>query len=240
MSLELQGVTRKFGNLAVLEDFSLECPSGAVSVLLGPSGCGKTTILNLLAGLLEPDAGTIRLGGKTARESRVSYLFQDPRLLPWMTVEKNLDFVLSPDIPPPERKDLIARHLRRVSLQEAAGKYPAELSGGMARRTSMARAFIFESETLLMDEPFQGLDLPLKFDLIRSFEEALRRDPKTTLFVTHDMEEALMLGDEIHVLSNPPAKIRLSLVHPVPRAERFPGHEGFSALERKLFDALRQ
>jgi NitT/TauT family transport system ATP-binding protein len=90
-----------------------------------------------------------------------------------------------------------------------------------------------------MDEPFQGLDLPLKFQLIRSFEDARERDPKTTLFVTHDMEEALLLGDEIYVLSRPPAVVRLAISHPVSRGERYPGHEGFSALERALFEALR-
>ena len=239
MSLLLEGVAKRFGDLRVLENFSMTFPDKKVSVLLGPSGSGKTTVLNLLAGLLEPDAGKILVGGRPPAEARVSYLFQDPRLLPWMTVEKNLDFVLSPDIPREERRTRIRNHLEQVSMDTAADRYPAELSGGMARRAAMARAFIFESEALLMDEPFQGLDLPLKFQLVRSFEEARTRDPKTTLFVTHDMEEALLLGDEIHVLSRPPAAVKLSLSNPVPRRDRYPGHEGFSALERVLFEALR-
>jgi NitT/TauT family transport system ATP-binding protein len=239
VSLILEGVTKRFGDLRVLEDFSMVFPENKVSVLLGPSGSGKTTVLNLLAGLLEPCAGRILVGGRPAGEVRVSYLFQDPRLLPWMTVEKNLDFVLSPTLAREERRSRIKTCLEQVSLAAAAGRYPAELSGGMARRAAMARAFLFESEALLMDEPFQGLDLPLKFQLIRSFEDALGRDLKTTLFVTHDMEEALLLGDEIHVLSRPPAVVRLSLSHPVPRRDRYPGHEGFSALERMLFEALQ-
>ncbi len=238
MSLVLDGVAKSFPDAAVFRDFSASFPAGKVSVLLGPSGSGKTTILNLLSGLLEPDAGTVSLEGRSPGEARVSYLFQDPRLLPWMTVEKNLEFVLPDGMPRNRKRELIEARLAEVSLLDAARKYPAELSGGMARRAAMARAFIFESEALLMDEPFQGLDLPLKLSLIRTFEAALGGNPKTVLFVTHDMEEALLLGDEIFVLSRPPARVRLRLPHPVPRGERFPGHEGFPALERELFEAL--
>lgn len=238
MSLILQGVDKSFYDLRVFKDFSARFPAGKVSVLLGPSGSGKTTILNLLSGLLEPDAGTVRLGEMSPHHARVSYLFQEPRLLPWMTVEKNLDFVLPLDMPRARRRELIAARLKEVSLLEAARKYPAELSGGMARRAAMARAFIFQSQALLMDEPFQGLDLPLKLSLIRTFETALEANPQTVLFVTHDMEEALLLGDEIFVLSQPPARISLQLSHPIIRQRRHPGHEGFPALERELFQAL--
>jgi len=238
VSIVVRNVAKAFGDLEVFRDFSHVFPAGKVSVVLGPSGSGKTTLLNLIAGILPADSGSIELFGKPAGEARVSYLFQEPRLLPWMCVEKNLDFVLSPDLPKAERRRLVSEALKTVSLAEAGRKYPAELSGGMARRASMARAFLFESESLLMDEPFTGLDLPLKFGLIRSFEEARAAKGITTVFVTHDMEEALLLGDEIHVLSQPPAAIRLSLVHPVPRTERYPGHEAFSAMERELYRAL--
>jgi NitT/TauT family transport system ATP-binding protein len=194
-----------------------------------------------LAGLLVPDGGSLLVNGKPAELARVSYLFQQPRLVPWLTVEKNLDFVLSPDIPRQERKARIARRLRQVSLEDAARKYPSELSGGMARRAAMARAFLFESEALLMDEPFQGLDLPLKFSLLSLCrrESSAGGFNKTTLFVTHDMQEALLLGDEIFVLSPPPARIALSLINPVSPEERTPGHEGFAPLERELFAALK-
>jgi NitT/TauT family transport system ATP-binding protein len=238
MILELKGVTKSYGPLRVMRNFSASFPAHEIGVLLGPSGCGKTTILNLLAGLLKPDAGDVTIGGIPAAESRVSYLFQEPRLLPWLTVEKNLDFILSPRLPTAERYEKIEKYLREVSLYDARRKYPFELSGGMARRAAMARAFLFESNALLMDEPFQGLDLPLKFQLMKSFEKARRLDRKTTLFVTHDIEEALLLGDRIHVLSPPPTHIVYSLDHPVPREERIPGHPLFSALERDLFQIL--
>lgn len=238
MSLVLQGVTKTFPDVTVFRDLSAVFPAGRVSVLLGPSGSGKTTILNLLSGLLEADAGQVLLGDRSPVEARVSYLFQEPRLLPWLTVEKNLDFVLPPGLPRSRRKELIAARLEEVSLTGAARKYPSELSGGMARRAAMARAFIFESQALLMDEPFQGLDLPLKLSLIRTFETALEANPKTVLFVTHNMEEALLLGDEIFVLSQPPARVCLHLSHPVPRGRRYPGHEGFPELERRIFRAL--
>ena len=246
MSLRVEDLVKKFalpadgGHMVLFDGFSLACESSTVSVLLGPSGCGKTTLLNLLAGLLFPDRGNLYVNGRPAAGARVSYLFQEPRLLPWLTVEKNLDFVLSPDMPRSERKALIRSHLARVSLDAERKKYPAELSGGMAQRAAMARAFLFESEALLMDEPFQGLDLPLKFSLIASLREARKAAPKTTLFVTHDMHEALLLGDEIFVLSRPPARVVFSLVNPVPPNERVHGHGDFPQLERKLFEALKE
>jgi len=238
VSIVILNVSKAFAGLEIFRDFSHVFPGGKVSVVLGPSGSGKTTLLNLMAGIVPADSGRIELFGRPAGEARVSYLFQEPRLLPWMSVGKNLDFVLSPDLPKTERRRLVGGVLETVSLAEATDKFPAELSGGMARRAAMARAFLFESDSLLMDEPFTGLDLPLKFSLIRSFETARAAKGLTTVFVTHDMEEALLLGDEIHVLSPPPAEIRLSLVHPVPRSERCPGHEAFSALERELYRAL--
>ncbi|MDR1931580.1 MAG: ABC transporter ATP-binding protein [Spirochaetales bacterium] len=245
MSLLARDITKRFGcpeagSLTLFDNFSLSFESEKISVILGPSGCGKTTLLNLLAGLISPDRGTLLVNGKPAAQARVSYLFQQPRLLPWLTVEKNLDFVLSPDIPAGERKALIREHLRQVSLEGSLHKYPSELSGGMAQRAAMARAFLFESEALLMDEPFQGLDPPLKFSLISSFREVRARRPRTTLFVTHDIQEALLLGDKIFVFSRPPARVAASLVNPVPPQERLSGHEEFSRLEKELFQALKE
>ena len=248
MSIRVENLGKKFtlpadsktdGDLLLFDNFFLSCENAKVSVLMGPSGCGKTTLLNLLAGLLHPDRGSLSVNDRPAKEARVSYLFQEPRLLPWLTVEENLDFVLSPDIPRRERKALIRSHLTRVSLDAERKKYPAELSGGMAQRAAMARAFVFESEALLMDEPFQGLDQPLKFSLIDSLRSEREATPKTTLFVTHDMREALLLGDEISVLSRPPSRVVFSLANPVPPEERRPSHGEFPMLEKKLFEALR-
>jgi NitT/TauT family transport system ATP-binding protein len=235
----VQNLCGGFADLVLFDDFSFSCAAGRTSVLLGPSGCGKTTLLNLLAGLLAPESGTLLVHGLPAGEARVSYLFQQPRLLPWLTVEQNLDFVLSPDIPRRERQARIREHLRQVSLEDAAGKYPGGLSGGMAQRAAMARAFCFESEALLMDEAFQGLDLPLKFSLIASFQALMTRRPKTTLFVTHDIREALLVGDDIFVLSQPPARIVFSLANPVPRSMRSPDCADFPHLEKDLFEALK-
>ncbi|MDR1624900.1 MAG: ATP-binding cassette domain-containing protein [Spirochaetia bacterium] len=234
----VQNLRKGFGDFTLFDDFSFSCGGGRTSVLLGPSGCGKTTLLNLLAGLAAADSGRLLLHGLPAGAGRVSYLFQQPRLLPWLTVEKNLDFVLPPRIPRRERQALIQGQLARVSLEDAAGKYPRELSGGMAQRAAMARAFLFESETLLMDEAFQGLDLPLKFSLIAAFQKLAGALPKTTLFVTHDIREALLVGDDIFVLSRPPARVVLSMANPVPREGRSPGCAEFPRLEKELLAAL--
>jgi NitT/TauT family transport system ATP-binding protein len=239
-ALLVQNLRKSFGTCTLFDDFSFAWKEGRISVLLGPSGCGKTTLLNLFAGLVLPDSGRLSLHGLPAGAARVSYLFQQPRLLPWLTVEKNLDFVLPPDIPRRERRALILGQLRQVALADAAGKYPGELSGGMAQRAAMARAFFFESETLLMDEAFQSLDLPLKLSLIAVFQDMVKRFPKTTLFVTHDIREALLVGDDIFVLSRPPARIVFSLTNPVPRGERSPSCGEFPRLEMELFAALGQ
>jgi NitT/TauT family transport system ATP-binding protein len=234
------GPRGKSGELVLFEDFCLACESSRVSVILGPSGCGKTTLLNLLAGLITPDRGTLLVNGKPAGLARVSYVFQEPRLLPWLTVEKNLDFVLSPDVPRRERKLRIRERLRQVCLEGAARKYPRELSGGMAQRAAMARAFLFESDALLMDEPFRGLELPLKYSLIASFREARKAKGGAALFVTHDIREALLLGDRIFLFSPPPARVVFSLENPVAPEERLPGHQDFPRLEKELLAAMGQ
>ena len=243
MSLVVSGLCKSYTQpeaFTLFRDFSLNCERAQVSVILGPSGCGKTTLLRLLAGLVSPDSGSLLVNGKPAGYARVSCLFQQPRLLPWLTVEKNLDFVLSPDTPRQERARRIREHLSRVCLEDAAHKYPAELSGGMAQRAIMARAFLFQSEALLMDEPFQSLDLSLKYSLIKAFQEMRNSagNPLSTLFITHAMDEALLLGDRIFVLSRPPARVVFSLVNPVPPTERLPGNGEFPRLEKELFKAL--
>lgn len=184
--IELRNVTQKYGALTVYENFSLSLEEGKIACILGASGCGKTTLLNMLAGLV-PFSGTIE------PMQPCSYIFQQPRLVPNLTVEGNLRLVC-------RDAARIRDMLGRIGLADKAKAYPVELSGGQAQRVSIARAFLHPSSLLLMDEPFSSLDTALKIRLMRLFAEIWREERRTVLFVTHDVEEAYMLAHRALVL----------------------------------------
>lgn len=234
MSISLENVSVQFGELHVLNNISMSFPEGKISVVLGPSGCGKTTILNLITSMTVPESG--RVSVKKGR--KFSYLFQEPRLLPWLTVEGNLRFVLDEAGSSKKREDLIGRFLDMTGLRQYSSLYPAELSGGMRQRVAIARAFAHPSDIILMDEPFQGLDLKLKLSLIDQFTELWREEKRTAILVTHDFHEAVKLADKIYVLSEKPARLvdRFSIEEP--REKRIPGSSEYLQHESRLYQAL--
>jgi NitT/TauT family transport system ATP-binding protein len=234
VEIGIEGLTKSFGEVEVFRDLSLRLSSEGITAILGPSGCGKTTLLHVVAGLVRPDAGTVTgLAGK-----RVSYLFQEPRLLPWKTVWGNLELVLHDVAEASERRARIERFLAMVELAESGHSYPHELSGGMRQRAAIARAFAYPGDVLLMDEPFQALDLGLKLSLLRQFESLWLAEPRPAVFVTHDIHEALVLGDEILVFSPRPARLRRVLQNRVPRPDRDLRNPELLALERELYAAF--
>lgn len=201
--LGINGLNKAYGDMVLFSNFNLAFPEGEITCILGPSGCGKTTMLNMIGGITRPDSGSITgFEGKS-----LSYIFQDPRLLPWKTVEENIAFVLNQNLPEAERKRITNRFIRLVDLEGFADYYPAKLSGGMRQRVSIARAFAYPSDIILMDEPLKGLDVKLKFNLIRTFSHIWQSDKRTVIFVTHDVDEALLLGHEIVVMSQAPVKL---------------------------------
>ena len=210
MSIQLTNIDKSFEDLVLYRQFSMEMPEQKISCILGPSGCGKTSLLNMTGGIICPDAGTIEgVGGK-----EFSFIFQEPRLLPWKTVRGNLQFVLRQH--PMKNKDkVIASNLRIVGLQEFAGYYPEQLSGGMKQRVAIARAFCYPSDIILMDEPLKTLDPRLKWTLMKTFLKIWSKDRRTVVFVTHDVDEALVLGEEIFVFSRPPVRIKQQLTNPL-------------------------
>lgn len=210
--LSFRGVSHRFGALPVLQMVSLEVPRGGLHCLLGPSGCGKTTILRLAGGLLRPSEGEVLLAGRPALEAweRAAYVFQEPRLIPWRTAQGNVELALElrhPRLNPRERRARIEQTLARVELSEEAGRYPSELSGGQAQRVALARALVTTPDVLLMDEPFGALDPGTRQRLRRTLLEILERSGTTVVFVTHDVEEALQLGQQVLVLSSRPARV---------------------------------
>ena len=210
-ALALAGLTKRYGDLAVVDEVDLDVAHGTLACLLGPSGCGKTTTLRLIAGFVEPSAGTIRVGdrlvsapGRTLPPERrnMSMIFQSYALWPHMTVEENVAYGLTlRRLPREEIATRVAAMLRTARIEALAARYPAELSGGQQQRVALARALVIEPETLLLDEPLSNLDANLReemrFELRRLHDETRT----TTVYVTHDQAEAMTTADRIVVMN---------------------------------------
>lgn len=188
--IELKNVVKKYGDKTVYDNFSFAFEDGKITALLGESGAGKTTLLNIIAGLTDYD-------GEVKKEGGVSFVFQTDRLIKNLTVFENLKLILR-DI----NDKVIDDALLSVGLLSAKNLYPKELSAGMARRVAILRAFLYPSEILLMDEPFINLDVSLKFSLMETVKKMQKKTPKTVVFVTHDIKEAVSLADRVAVVMN--------------------------------------
>jgi ABC-type nitrate/sulfonate/bicarbonate transport system ATPase subunit len=197
----------------VIQDLTLELRPQGFLVLFGASGCGKTTLLNLIAGLDRDYQGEVAL----PEPARIGYVFQEPRLLPWLTVEDNLRLVLADD---PASATRIEAWLAEMGLADVRAVYPSRLSLGMARRVALARAFIIQPTLLLMDEPFVSLDEPTAERLRRLLLDTLRAHPATVVFVTHNLREAIMLADRIALLTPAPAQLQAIVEVPLAPVER--------------------
>ena len=201
------------GERLAIENVAFEAAPGQFVSVVGPSGCGKTTMLNIVGGLDTDAEADIRLAGAAANP-RISYMFQTPRLLPWATVRDNVNLVLPPAESRGGRGEAL---LARMELGDSLDEFPNRLSGGMQRRVALARAFVTEPDLLLLDEPFVSLDGPVANRLRGILLDLWRARPTTVLFVTHDLREAIYLGDRILFLSRGPARIILDIEVPLPR-----------------------
>jgi len=205
-SLIVEGVSKSFGDVRAVERVSLEVPDGKRLVLLGPSGCGKTTMLRIIAGLEYPDAGKIAMGDRDWHDvspaaRHVAMVFQNPTLYPHMRVRENLAFALrGQQIDRGEIATRIDEVARWMGIAELLDRYPATLSGGQQSRAAFARAIVKRPSLLLLDEPLGGLDTPLRWELQNEWLQWHRRFPVTTVHVTHDQREAMMVADQIAVM----------------------------------------
>ena len=197
--MRLQGIHKRFGEMVLYDGLVFSPVEKGVTCLLGPSGCGKTTLLNLAAGLILPDSGSVEESG------RVSYVFQEERLLPWETVEFNAMYAMDHALSATERREKIGELLEALEIADASDKYPAQISGGMARRTALARALAAPFDTLLLDEPFSSLDRDLRMRIVERVRPRL--SGKTVILVTHDYATAQALSDSIYRLSMPPVRL---------------------------------
>ena len=207
VAASVQSISKRFKKSRVLEDVTFDVAEGESLVLLGASGSGKTTILRIMAGLEQPDNGYVILHGKDvtdlpARERGVGVIFQSYALFPRMTVEKNIGYGLKiRHRPRKERRETVNRLLKLVQLEEHRGKYPWQLSGGQQQRVAIARTLAYKPQVLLFDEPFGALDAQTRIHLRREIRALLRQVRVPSVFITHDQEEALELGDRIAVLN---------------------------------------
>ena len=231
----VKGLAVAYGEKRVFDGFDIAFPAGEISVVMGGSGVGKSTLLNAVAGLV-PCEGDIVMP-----EGGISYIFQKDRLIPSISVHKNLDLVLRGVIrDKAERRERIAEMLERLEIGDKAEKLPAELSGGESLRVAMARAFLFPSSVLLMDEPFRALDIGLKFRLIRALEGLLESSPRTVVYVTHDVDECVLTADSWTVLAGSPARVAAEGRPEVPRGERELGSPDIAAERVRIFSLLAQ
>ncbi|WP_092075895.1 ABC transporter ATP-binding protein [Poseidonocella sedimentorum] len=209
-AVSTRNISKTYGAVEALRDLSLEFPRGQLTSLLGPSGCGKTTLLKIIAGLLEPTSGTVEVNGKTVTGPGPdrAFVFQDFALLPWATVLRNAAFGLEMrGVARAEREDRAAHYIKEVGLSGFENAYPHELSGGMRQRVGLARALAVDAQVLLMDEPFSAVDEQTR----RKFQEDLlnlvRNENKTFIFVTHSIEEAVYVSDQIAILLPRPSRV---------------------------------
>lgn len=242
MYLDVENVTISFQENnkehKILEKVSLHVDKGEFICLLGPSGCGKSTLLNAMAGFLKPAEGSITIEGQKVEKPSMKYvtIFQNYGLLPWRTVQKNVELGLeTKKFGKEEKKQIADYYLKMVGLQDAARRRPAQLSGGMQQRVAIARALAVEPEVLFMDEPFGALDAITRMKLQKDILRITRETGKTVVFVTHDIEEAVFLADRIVIMSANPGTIKSILPVQLP-AHRDRTSDDFLLMRDKVYE----
>ena len=218
--LELRGVTKRFGEATALAETSLSIHEGSFVAIVGPSGCGKSTLFNVIAGLLAPDGGEVRLQGEpvTGATGHVGYMLQKDLLVPWRTVEDNITMAarLTRRVSSTDRAEA-----RRVATEYGLGDflrhYPRALSGGMRQRVAFMRTLVTHQPLLLLDEPFGALDAQTRLDMQQWLLQVWRDTGRTVLFITHDVDESLFLSDRVLVMSPRPGRVVADITNPLAR-----------------------
>jgi len=218
--IEVRNLTKRFGDLLVLDEISFNVGEGEFLSIVGPTGCGKTTFLNTLSKLIPSTAGDIFIDGEIAdpKKHHISFVFQEPTCMPWRTVRENVAYGMEvKHVPKVEMEKKLDQIMGMVGLADCAGLYPNQVSASMLQRIAVARAFAVNPDLLLMDEPYGQLDVKLRYyledELVRLWEHL----KSTVIFVTHNIEEAVYVSERILILSNKPAKIKAEVKVDLPR-----------------------
>ena len=244
--LEVKDVTFSYdGVTPVLKDVSLTLHDGELVSLLGVSGGGKTTLFNVIAGLNRPQQGQVLLNGEdiTGKTGKVSYMLQKDMLLPYRTVEDNVTLpMLIKGMKKKEAREKAGAYFAQFGIDGTQKKYPAELSGGMRQRAALLRTYLFSADVALLDEPFSALDTITKSEMHRWYLDVMEKIKLSTLFITHDVDEAILLSDRIYLLGGKPGEIVSELVidAPKPRRRRFTLTEEFLAYKRQIIKTIHR
>jgi NitT/TauT family transport system ATP-binding protein len=246
MTIIFNKISKKYAQntkreVAALEDISFTVEENEFVSIVGPSGCGKTTLLKIVAGLVKQDSGQIVYQG--IQNPNAVMVFQDQGLLPWLTVLDNMGLGLELQrTPKASRRKQVLEFMKLVKLDGFENHYPHELSGGMRQRVALARAFLTNPDILLMDEPFGSLDAQTRIILQEELLNIYRVQQKTILFVTHDIDEAILLSDRVIVLSDRPGKIQQSIQIPIerPRDLEIKNHPKFVEIRSRIWNLLEQ
>lgn len=203
--MKIKNLSKSYGELKIFENLNIEFPKKKISIILGNSGCGKTTLLNLISDNTLKYTGTIE-----KNDEFISYIFQEDALIPWKTVYENISYVLNLKNET-EKKEIINKNINLVGLNDYKNFYPQELSGGMKKRVGIARAFSYPSTLLILDEPFASLDINITKTILDDFIKLQNTIPKTVILVTHDIDVATTLADEIFILTDKPTTLKINL-----------------------------
>lgn len=241
--LRAKGIHVSFDGTKIIEDVSVELKNNEIVCLLGISGAGKTTLFNVLSGLLLPDSGTVELDGEdiTGKAGKVSYMLQKDLLLPFKTILDNVSLPLRiKGVKKKEAREIADRYFEKFGLNNTQNKYPYQLSGGMRQRAALLRTYLFSDKVALLDEPFSALDTITKGSIHEWYLEVMEQIKLSTLFITHDIDEAIFLSDRIYIMTGKPGKIRkeIRIQEGRPRNKIFTVSKEFMDYKKQIVDIL--
>ncbi len=241
--LSAAGIYKSFGNTMVLENVSLQLHEREIVCLLGVSGAGKTTLFNILSGLMKPDDGAVLLDGEdiTGQAGQISYMLQKDLLLPYYTVVDNVALpLLIRGVAKPTARKRASEQFAAFGLEGTQENYPRQLSGGMRQRAALLRTYLFSDRVALLDEPFSALDTITKGEMHRWYLNVMERIHLSTIFITHDIDEAILLSDRVYILASKPGRIaaEVSIDRVRPRSSEFLLSEEFLHYKRRILEAM--
>ena len=241
--LELKHIFKSFDSEQILQDITIELNRGELVSLLGASGSGKTTLFNVISGLMEPDSGQVFLDGEdiTGTSGHIAYMLQKDLLMQHKTIIDNVALpLLLKGTKKNEAREMVAPYFAEFGLEGTENKYPSQLSGGMRQRAALLRTYMFSKDIALLDEPFSALDTLTKGEMHRWYLDVMDKINLSTLFITHDIDEAILLSDRIYLLSGKPGTIKDEIVikEPKPRSKDFMLTEEFLQYKREILAKL--